>query len=89
MKYTVKNLIDDLQYYIETGVISPDEPLSLQKDPEGNGYCNVRGVEPARRQPGHGGEMYIRQLTPELQKQGYDEEDLGPEDCENCVVIFP
>lgn len=68
-----------------------DEDLVIiQKDTEGNGYSPLDYIWEGSYKPYYEwcGEVYIRELTPELVKHGYSEEDVC-EDGENCIVLCP
>lgn len=78
---TVKELIEQLAR------LDPDAVVIMQRDPEGNGYAPCSGAE------GNGAwnikdrEYGYAALTPELESQGYSEEDVMTG--VPAVVIWP
>lgn len=81
---TVKELIAKLQQ------VEPDRIVILQKDSEGNGYSPLSGIDDnAVYQPETTwrGEVKMQELTDELRRQGYSEEDTG--DGQPCLVLYP
>lgn len=58
----------------------------LSRDPEGNGYEELRFVQDNSRYDN--GEVGVDRLTPALKKQGFGEEDLMP-DGQPCIVMYP
>lgn len=82
---TVKELIKELE------TCDPELPIILQKDAEGNGYSPLAGVDGEdsayQADSTWNGEVGLRKLTPELEKQGYGEEDIMQG--EPCVVLWP
>jgi hypothetical protein len=76
---TVKELIERLQKE------DPNRIVVLSIDPEGNGYNELRDIATSAYSDG---EIGIEELTPELQKEGYREEDVM-EDGHKAVVLWP
>jgi len=59
----------------------PEKEIVMSMDAEGNGYSMGADVDTTMifvpDSPGYGrGEIYEKELTPELKKQGYTEEDI-------------
>jgi hypothetical protein len=83
----VKDLITLLQS------CNGDDLVILAKDAEGNGFSPARQTtnDMYLAESTWSGEVRMRELTPEMEKQGYSEEDVGlPEDgFVNCVVLWP
>lgn len=59
----------------------------LQKDSEGNGYDTAYQVDTNTVFDEDDREVYPKTITPEMEKQGWSEEDLG--EGVDCVVIAP
>jgi hypothetical protein len=77
----VKELIAELRK------LDPERIVILQKDPEGNGYSPLEGVEDNATWQADDKEVRLSMLTPDLAKQGFTLEDVG--DGELCVVLYP
>ena len=79
----VRELIELLQQ------VDPERVVVLSRDSEGNGYAVLSAVETMAFLPdGSYGEVYLEELTPELEAQGYSEEDVR-EDGEPALVLWP
>lgn len=68
-----------------------EDIVILQKDGEGNEYSPLTGIDvdyKYKAECAWCGEIGLRELTPELIKLGYSEEDLC-EDGENAVLLIP
>ena len=76
---TVKQLIELLQKE------NPDRVVILSKDSEGNGFSELENVNSNYNY--NDGEIGLGTLTPELEKQGYTEEDIL--DGQPAVVLWP
>ena len=82
-------------------VVNPDLVVILQDDPEGNGYRLLSGIDDGddnlsfvpknAAHPERGGMMEVayRTLTPALEADGYDKEDVALPEHIPCVVLFP
>jgi hypothetical protein len=81
-------------------VVNPDLVVVLQDDPEGNGYQLLSGVDDGEgnlafipknaAHPERGGmEVAHRTLTPALEADGYEKEDMALPEHIPCVVFFP
>lgn len=82
----IADLIKELQQY------DPKTPVLQSRDSEGNGYHHVAQVDTFNYDPRDGYSVeciYVTELTPAMIQAGYTEEDLGPEGCKSCVVLFP
>lgn len=77
---TVKELIDRLKS------IDSDMPIILSTDPEGNYFRELNAIEPYNNSY-KDNSIGISELTPELEKEGYTEEDIL--DGVKCVVLWP
>ncbi|CAB4122565.1 hypothetical protein UFOVP29_37 [uncultured Caudovirales phage] len=66
---TVEELISQLSR------LDPRALVILQRDPEGNGYSPLSGTEGNGSWDNDEREYGYAQLTPELEKRGYAEED--------------
>lgn len=65
----------------------PDDEVVLAIDEEGNGFSSVNGIS---KSVFDGEYIYLRELTPELETQGFTEEDMYTgEDGKKCVVLWP
>lgn len=78
---TVKELIEQLH------ALDPNAVVIHQRDPEGNGYAPMSGVEGNGSWNVSDKEYGYAMLTDELRKQGYSEEDCI--DGVPAVVIWP
>ena len=79
----VKELIEKLQQ------CDPEDIIVLAKDEEGNGFNMLGDIDEAIYVPCHK-ETYLRELTPELEEQGYTEEDFyDGEDGQLAIVLWP
>lgn len=77
----VKELMDLL--YAE----HPDDEVVLAVDEEGNGFSTVKEITKSVFDGEH---IYLRELTPALETQGFTEEDMYTgEDGKRCVVLWP
>jgi hypothetical protein len=67
-----------------------EDIVILQKDSEGNSYSPLDDAWEGKykAETTWYGEAHIRELTPELIKHGYTEEDLC-EDGENAIILCP
>ena len=68
-----------------------DEDLVvLQEDGEGNGFTLLDGIWEGsyKKITDYYGEVCLRELTPELIRRGYSEEDIC-KDGENCILLCP
>lgn len=80
----VKELIDLLQQQ------NPEAVVVCQADPEGNSYSPLSSVEPEGyvAETTWSGERRLLALTPELEQQGYSEEDVD-EGATPAVFLVP
>lgn len=78
----VEELIEELEK------CDPDEEVYLSIDPEGNHFRSVHEVDSNSAMDEHG-DIYLRNLTDELEELGYSELDVAPDDAENVTVIWP
>jgi hypothetical protein len=77
----VKELIKALR------TLEPTDEVYLSRDEEGNGFEPLNNLEKLKYLDG---EVYLRELTPELEKQGYSEEDALPEgEGIPVIVLWP
>ena len=68
---------------------NPDADVVLSRDEEGNGYSSLSGVSLEYNWDGeYNAEIGLKELTPELIKAGYEEEDTMPDGLD-CVVLWP
>lgn len=74
----VRELIEKLQTQ------DPEDVVLLSADPEGNSFGTVHDVEAGTFSGPD--EVGIRELTHELAKQGYSEEDVKEAP---CVILWP
>ena len=66
----------------------PDDFILLSKDAEGNGFHSLSDIEKAVWVP-RCKEKYIREVTPELKKRGFTEEDLyNGKDGQKAIVLW-
>ncbi|MCP4990834.1 MAG: hypothetical protein GY928_33775 [Colwellia sp.] len=64
----------------------------LSKDSEGNSFSPLDGHSKEVYAPDSScsGDIYIRELTPELEKQGYGNDDVyHGDDGKNAIVLWP
>lgn len=78
---TVRQLIEKLQKMEQNRIVV------LAADPEGNHYDTLHDVQQMMYDDDEG-EVGYDKLTPELEKQGYGEEDLMPNG-KKAVVLWP
>lgn len=71
--------------------VDEDRIVILQKDPEGNGYSPLAGLDGEncsyQAETTWYGEVGLERLTPKLKKDGYTEEDVL--EGEKAVVLWP
>ena len=79
---TVKELIERLQ------TLDQDKLVVLSRDEEGNGYSSLAQVDDNFKYNDWDKEIGISVLTPDMERQGYTEEDVA-ETGEECVVLYP
>jgi len=65
--------------------LPPDMLVVVSRDAEGNGFTPVHDIETAMYSKG---EIGYSELTPELEEQGYCEDDIMA-DGEPSVVLWP
>lgn len=80
MAISVKNLIEELQK------LDPEDYVVLSSDQEGNTYNFLEGI--AINQRLNNGGVFLPELTPELEEEGYTPEDVCEEGVP-CVVFYP
>ena len=70
--------------------LNDSDVVILQKDSEGSGFSPLDGIWEGKyvAKTTWYGEAYLRELTPELIKQGYSEEDVSKEGA-NAVILVP
>ena len=80
----VKDLINQLQKLDQESIVV------LSRDPEGNGFNPLEDVESSMFHE-EWEEVRLKELTPELEEQGYSDEDLGLEEDGfiPAVVLWP
>jgi len=80
---TVKQLKEKLEKLNENDIVI------MSKDAEGNGFSPLSDLseDSYEETTTAYGEVGIRELTPELEKQGYSEEDLN--NGKPCVTLWP
>lgn len=82
---TVKDLIENLQAF------DPNTPVIVSRDEEGNGYRKLwgasSGVVEDFANNHHFYHLGLAELTPELEKAGYSDEDVIPNG-DSVVVIW-
>jgi hypothetical protein len=79
---TVAELIEELKQF------EPDRLVVMSKDGEGNAYSPLSSMRSDIYVPDrwsgedstYSGQVYLEELTPELEKEGFSEEDSPPED---------
>ena len=80
---TVKELIELLSKQ------DPDDLVVLSMDSEGNGFNEMADYSIMNyRTGGYAGDIGYRELTEEMEKQGYAEEDVML-DGQPCIVLWP
>jgi len=80
---TVMELINKLQDCEMT------DEVVLAKDAEGNAFNPLEDLSEMVYVPSHG-EVYQKELTPDLEEQGYTDEDIyDGDDGKNAVVLWP
>lgn len=82
----VKDLIAHLQLH------DPDDLVVLSIDAEGNAYTLMDSYITKmawETKDYNRGDVWIRELTPELIAQGFDPEEVAPENTLPCVVFYP
>lgn len=83
----VKELIEALQ------TCNPNDLVVLAKDAEGNDFSPVVEISEGMYGPDStwSGQVKLRELMPELEEEGYTDEDVGDPDegAVNCVTIWP
>ena len=68
---------------------NPDADVVLSRDEEGNGYGSLSDVSLEYNWDGeYNAEIGLKELTPDLIKGGYEEEDTMPDGLD-CVVLWP
>ena len=72
----------------------PEREVIMSKDREGNDYSPLSDFGEGTYVPDStwSGDIYIEELTEELEKEGFTEEDLGPLDIEGRVkalILYP
>lgn len=87
MTITVKELIELLQGFDQSAIVV------MAKDSEGNSYSPLEGAyDNTTYVPDStwSGQTYITNLTPELEEQGFSDEDLyDDEDGVAAIVLHP
>lgn len=78
---TVKELIALLS------ALDPDRIVILQRDPEGNGYAPLDGVDDNTVWQAEDSEARVQTLTSELKARGFTLEDVG--DGVPSVILYP
>jgi hypothetical protein len=81
----VKELVKELQG------MDQDALVVLQKDSEGNGYSPLSGADDSEHyvaESSWDGYVGPKELTKELEEEGYTEEDIAS-DGVPCVVLYP
>ena len=69
-----------------------DDIVILAKDTEGNGFSplwKITTEDMYEAETTWSGQVKVRELTPELEKQGWTQEDVGDPEAVNCVTIWP
>jgi hypothetical protein len=85
----VKELLEKLQS------INPEYEVVLARDEEGNGFSVFSGdigYHAIVEKGPHIENIYLIELTPELEEEGYDEEDVGDldhPDRQNVIILWP
>lgn len=80
---TKKELIEQLSQYDD------DDIIVLARDSEGNGYSPLWSIAPMTFAPAWG-EVFEREITEEMRKKGYTDEDLYTgDDAQKAVVLWP
>ena len=74
LKEALENLDDSLPVYMST-------------DPEGNGFRELYSIE-SENCGVDAGDHYYLCLTPEMEKEGFTEEDVW-KDCPLCIILWP
>jgi hypothetical protein len=84
---TLTQLYQRIQYLMAQG--HGHRLVTMSKDPEGNGFQTLKDVELSRFNR-MTQEQSIDELTPELQSQGWNEEDvLEGDDVVPSVTLWP
>jgi hypothetical protein len=69
--------------------VDPDLEVVLAQDEEGNGYGKLRDIDD-NFSINRDNEVHLHHLTPDLEEQGYTEEDVcSCKDAIRCVVLGP
>ena len=81
---TVKELVELLKDE------DPNRIIILQKDSEGSGFSPCAGIDTGVYVPNStwSGEVYLEELTPELEEKGFGEEDVA-EDGIKALILWP
>lgn len=80
--------VGELKKFLED--VNDNRIVILQADGEGNGYSPLAGLDDSSvyiADSTWSGEVKYERLTPELEKQGYSEEDCG--NGEPALILFP
>lgn len=83
-------LVSELKKLLEQ--CSDDDIVVLSRDSEGNSFSPLAGCSQEVYVPESSwyGEIYIRELTPELKQRGFCEDDLYTgENGRNALVLWP
>jgi hypothetical protein len=72
---------------VELSKCDPEAIIVIATDSEGNGFDIINNVDGNNLYDKVNKEVGLKQLTPELIKQGYTEEDLGKG--ESAVTLWP
>lgn len=77
----IKELIQELS------TLDPELLVVMSIDEEGNGFKTLREIATGDVFDEEEKEIHIKQLTPQLIKWGYSEEDVG--EGTDCIVLWP
>ena len=81
----VKTLLEKLEK------LDPETPLFIQKDPEGNGYSPLRGIDEVKctyiKNGFFGGEILTSEDIRSYLEEGYNEKEFH--DGVSCYILFP
>jgi hypothetical protein len=77
----VKELIKELKK------LNQNDLVVLSADEEGNGYLPLGGIQDGMAYLD--AEVHIKKLTPDLEEQGFTEEDVASKDAKSCIVLYP
>lgn len=84
--------VKDLKKHLEA--CDDEDLVVMSKDAEGNSYSPLAGIGEQMyvAESTWNGVVYEKELTPEMQEQGFSEEDIrkeGEDGAVKCVTLWP